>query len=182
MAKLVSKTYGEALFELAHEENRASEMLEEIQSVREILKSNPEFGRMMLHPGIPKQDKLKIVDEVFKGRCSDEITGFIRIIVDKERFKDIDSIFLYFIDKEKESQGIGVAYVSTPKPLDLEGKSRVRDKLLETTDYETLEMHYDVDPGLIGGMVIRIGDRVVDSSIKSRLNDLTKELLELQLG
>jgi F-type H+-transporting ATPase subunit delta len=43
-------------------------------------------------------------------------------------------------------------------------------------------MNYEVDPGLIGGMMIRIGDRVVDSSIKSRLNDLTKELLELQLG
>lgn len=182
MAKLVSKTYGEALFELAHEENRASEMLEEIQSVQEILKSNPEFCRMMLHPGIAKQEKLKIVDEVFKGRASDEITGFIRIIVEKERFKDISSIFLYFIDKEKESQGIGVAYVKTPKPLDLEGKCKVRDKLLETTDYKTLEMNYEVDPGLIGGMKIRIGDRVVDSSIKSRLNDLTKELLELQLG
>ena len=182
MAKLVSKTYGEALFELAHEEDKASEMLEEIQSVREILDSNPEFKKLMLHPGVAKQDKLKVVDDVFKGRTSDEITGFIRIIVEKERFKEIDAIFDYFIDKEKEFRGIGVAYVVTPKALDLEGKSKVRDKLLETTDYNTLEMHYDVDPSLIGGMVIRIGDRVVDSSIKSRLNDLTKELLELQLG
>ena len=182
MAKLVSKTYGEALFEPAHEENKASEMLEEIQSVREILGSNPEFRKMMLHPGIAKQDKLKIVDEVFSGRTSEEITGFLRIVVDKERFADLDSIFQYFIDKEKAAQGIGVAYVNTPKPLDLEGRSKVRDKLLETTDFNTLEMHYDVEPDLIGGMVIRIGDRVIDSSIKSRLNDLTKELLELQLG
>ncbi|MCR4617816.1 MAG: ATP synthase F1 subunit delta [Lachnospiraceae bacterium] len=182
MAKLVSKTYGEALFELAHEEDKASEMLEEIQSVREILESNPEFTKLMLHPGVAKQDKLKMVDEIFKGRVSDEIAGFIRVVVDKERFRDIDSIFTYFIDKEKEFRGIGVAYVTTPKALDLEGKSMVKNKLLETTDYNTLEMHYEVDPTLIGGMVIRIGDRVVDSSIKSRLNDLTKELLELQLG
>ena len=182
MAKLVSKTYGEALFELAHEENKASEMLEEIQSVREILKSNPEFVKLMLHPGIAKQDKLKTVEEVFKGRTSEEITGFIRVVVDKERFGDIDAIFQYFIDKEKESAGIGVAYVVTPKTLDLEGQSKVKNKLLETTDYKTIEMNYAVDPSLIGGMVIRIGDRVVDSSIKSRLNDLTKDLLELQLG
>ncbi len=182
MAKLVSKTYGEALFELAHEEDKASMMLEEIQSVRQILESNPEFRKLMLHPGIPKQEKLELVDEVFKGRTSDEITGFLRIVVDKERFGDLESIFQYFIDKEKEFQGIGVAYVSTPKPLDLEGKSMVKNKLLETTDFKTIEMHYDVKPDLIGGMVIRIGDRVVDSSIKSRLNDLTKELLELQLG
>ncbi len=182
MAKLVSTTYGEALFELACEENRASEMLEEIQSVREILGANPEFKKLMLHPGIPKQEKLKIVDEVFKGRISDELTGFIRVITDKERFGEIDKVFQFFIDREKESRGVGVVYVKTPKPLDLEGRSMVRDKILETTDFKTLEMHYDIDTSLIGGMVIRIGDRVVDSSIKSRLNDLTKELLELQLG
>ena len=80
MAKLVSKTYGEALFELAHEEDRASEMLEEIQSVQEILKSNPEFCNMMLHPGIAKQEKLKIVDEVL-GDSSDEYFKQIAINV-----------------------------------------------------------------------------------------------------
>ena len=182
MAKLISKTYGEALLELATEENRAAELLEEIQSVQDILKANPQFGQLMLHPGIAKQDKLQLVDEVFKGKISDEVTGLIRIIVDNERFKEIDSVFQYFIDKEKESQGIGVAYVTTPMELGEKAKAEVLAKLLETTDFKTMEMHYVVDESLIGGMIIRIGDRVVDSSIRSRLNDLTKELLKIQLG
>lgn len=182
MAKLVSKTYGEALLELVHEEEKASEMLEEIQSVRDILKSNPEFMELMLHPGIAKQEKLQIVENVFKGKISDELAGFLRIVVEKERFKELDSIFQYFIDKEKESQGIGVAYVTTPTELGEEAKAEVLTKLLETTDFKTMEMHYAVDESLIGGMTIRIGDRVVDSSIRSRLNDLTKELLKIQLG
>ena len=59
MAKLVSKTYGEALVELANEEGIASSMLEEIQSVRDIINGNPEFTKLMLHPGIAKQEKLQ---------------------------------------------------------------------------------------------------------------------------
>lgn len=182
MAKLVSKTYGEALIELAVEEDAESSMLEEIQSVREIINNNPDFTKLMLHPGIAKQEKLRIVDEVFKGRVSDNLTGFIHIIVENERFKDIDSVFQYFIDKEKASQGIGVAYVTTPMELDDKTRNEVVAKLLETAGFKTLEMHYDIDASLIGGMIIRIGDRVIDSSIRNRLNDLTKDLLKIQLG
>ena len=54
-------------------------------------------------------------------------------------------------------------------------------RLLDTTDYKKMEMHYNVDESLIGGMVVRIGDRVVDSSIKTKLNELQKELLKVQL-
>lgn len=182
MAKIVSKTYGEALFELATEESRANEMLEEIQAVRKILNENPQFGELMLHPGIAKQEKLKMVDNIFKGRVSDDLTGFLNIIVENERFKELDSVFEYFIDKAKESQGIGVAHVATPKPLSDKEKADVEAKLLETTDYIKMEMNYSIDESLIGGMVIRVGDRVVDSSIRTKLDGLTKELLKIQLG
>lgn len=182
MAKLVSQTYGEALVELAYEEDIASSMLEEIQSVREIIKDNPEFVKLMLHPGIAKQEKLQVVDKVFKDKVSDQLTGLIRIIVENERFKDIDSVFQYYIDKVKESQGIGVVYVTTPLELDDKEKSNIVARLLETTDYKSLEMNYAIDKSLIGGMIVQIGDRYVDSSIRNRLDDLTKELLQIQLG
>jgi F-type H+-transporting ATPase subunit delta len=60
-------------------------------------------------------------------------------------------------------------------------KKAVEKKLLATTKYVQFEMHYDVDADLIGGMVIRIGDRVVDSSIKAKLYNLTRELSQIQL-
>ena len=62
-----------------------------------------------------------------------------------------------------------------------EQKAAVEKRLLETTKYVQFEMHYDVDAELIGGMVIRIKDRVVDSSIKTKLYDLTRELSKIQL-
>ena len=60
-------------------------------------------------------------------------------------------------------------------------KSAVEKRLLETTRYESFEMNYSVDESLIGGMVIRIGDRVVDSSIKTKLYELSKQLRSIQI-
>ena len=60
-------------------------------------------------------------------------------------------------------------------------KQEVQRKLLETTSYKSLDIEYSVDSSLIGGMVIRIGDRVVDSSIKSKLDKLSHELSRIQL-
>lgn len=177
MAKLVSKTYGEALFELAMEENKAQDLLEEIQAVQKLLLENPDFDKLLKHPGIPKQEKQQVMEKVFKGRVSEELTGFLEIVINKERYGDLQAIFTYFIDKVKEVQKIGTAYVTTAVALTEEQKQSVCARLLETSAYETMEMHYSVDEALIGGMVIRINDRVVDSSIRTKLSNLTKQLL-----
>ena len=181
MAKLVSKTYGEALFTIAVEEGKELEFLKEIESIREILADNPEFDNMMLHPAIAKQEKLQIIGQVFDGRISKEVTGFLKVIVQKERYGNLREIFTYFTDKIKEVQKIGIAYVTTAVELNDEQKRQVQERLLATTDYRSMEMHYQVDTQIIGGMIIRIGNRVVDSSIRTRLDDLTRQLLQIQL-
>ena len=184
MAKLVSKTYGEALFEVAMEKgaDKAAELMEEITGVEEILAQNPQFDELMKHPGIPKQEKLQVAETVFKGRVSDELEGFLEVVISKERYGDLPAIFAYFIDKVKEQQKIGIAYVTTAVELTAAQKAATEAKLLETGGYRKMEMHYGVDAALIGGMVIRIGDRVVDSSIRTKLDGLTKQLLQIQLG
>lgn len=184
MAKLVSKTYGEALYEAAMEsgEDKAAELMEEIRCVNELLAQNPQFDELMNHPGIPKQDKLRVVEEVFQGRVSDELAGFLKIVVSKERYKDLPDIFAYFTDRVKALQKIGVAYVTTAVKLGEGQKKALEAKLLQTSGYKKVELHYDVDSTIIGGMIIRINDRVVDSSIRTKLNDLTKQLLQIQLG
>lgn len=182
MAKLVSKVYGEALFETAMEEDKADVFLEEIGVVRACLAQNPDFEKMMKHPGIPKQDKIAAMHAVFDGRVSGELTAFLEIILDKERYGALNAVFDYFTEKVKEEKKIGVAHVTTAVELSGPQKEQIRGRLLETTPYLTMEIHYDVDRELIGGMVIRIKDRVVDSSIRTKLEDLTRQLLKIQLG
>lgn len=181
MAKLVSATYGEALFELAVEEGREEEFLDEIVQLKTLLAENPDFGKLMNHPKILKENKLEVLREVFEGRISKELLGFLHLIVSKDRYGEIDHILDYFIDEVKKLKGIGIAYVTTATDLSEAKKKEVEEKLLATTAFQKMEMHYQVDEDLIGGMVIRIGDRVVDSSVKNKLFELQRELLKIQL-
>ena len=181
MAKLISKTYGDALFELAVEKDKVDVLLEEIGQLKEVLSENDEFGKLMNHPKIIKEEKIQVAKDVFEGRISEELLGFLTIIITKDRYKDIDAILDYFIAEVKRYKGIGVATVTTAVPLKEEQCKKIEQKLLDTTDYKEMEMHYQTDKSLIGGMVVRIGDRVVDSSVKTKLNELQKDLLKVQL-
>ena len=181
MAKLISKTYGEALFELAVEENKTGLFLEEVGNLLNVIEQNIEFGQFMNHPKIPKDEKLTVMENIFRDRMDKELLGFLVTIVEKDRYSEIEEILKYVIDSIKEYRNIGVAYVTTAIPLQENQKRDVENKLLSTTKYETLECHYKVDESLIGGMVIRMGDRVVDSSIRTKLESLERELLAIQL-
>ena len=181
MAKLISKTYGDALFELAVEKNKVDVLLEEIEQLQKVLSENDEFGRLMNHPKIIKEEKIQVAKDVFGGRVSEELLGFLTIIITKDRYKDIDAILDYFVAEVKRYKGIGIATVTTAVPLKEEQCKKIEQKLLDTTEYKKMEIHYQLDESLIGGMVVRIGDRVVDSSIKTKLNELQKDLLKVQL-
>lgn len=181
MAKLVSNTYGDALFELALENDQLDTMLEEVRAVSDILTENEDMSKLMNHPKIVKEEKIQIVEDIFAGKVSAELVGLMRMIVEKGHFAELKSVLDYFINRVKEHKNIGTAYVTTAMELSAEQKAATEQKLLETTKYVEFEMHYDVDADLIGGMVIRIGDRVADSSIRTKLNDLTRELTRIQL-
>ena len=176
MAKLVSKTYGDALFAVAKEEGRLDEFYEAAKVVANILREHVEFAKLMNHPEINKADKLKVVEETFSGNVPQEFVGLMSLMVEKNRANDLLAVFEYFSDLVKEEKKIGKADVTTAVELTQEQKEKVEKKLLETTKYETFEMGYHLDETLIGGMVIRVGDRVVDSSIKTKLYDLSRQL------
>ena len=181
MAKLVSKTYGDALFAVALEDNRMDEFFEAVKVVADLLRTNEEFGKLMNHPKITKEHKVKIVEETFGSRIPKEITGIMTLLVTKGRAEAILSVFDYFINLVKEEKKIGKASVTTAVSLTDAQKAKVEQKLLDTTKYESFEMNYSVDESLIGGMVIRIGDRVVDSSIKTKLYELSRDLRKVQI-
>ncbi len=181
MAKLISKTYGNALFELAVEEQKIDVFAEEIKEIMQILKAHTQLQQLMKHPKIVKEEKISILESIFKGNIQDELTGFLVLIIMKDRYSEIEQILNYFLEQVKALKKIGVCNVVTAIELQQEQKSKVEQKLLDTTDFLSMEMNYQVDQSIIGGMVIRIGDRVVDSSIATKIGEMQKELLKIQL-
>jgi len=182
MAKLVSKVYGDALFETAMENDKMDVLYEEACAMVSILREHPEFAGLLSSPQIVKEEKVAIVSQIFSGRVSEELMGGLTIIVEKDRQSETIPILEYFIQRVKDYKKIGIAYVDSAVALNAGQKTNLEQKLLTTTPYVSLEMNYRVDPELIGGLVIRIGDHVVDSSIKTRLYELKKDLLKIQLA
>lgn len=181
MAKLVSKVYGDALFEAARDMNGIDAALEEAVELQSIFKEHSDLIQLLNHPQIGKEEKLQMMKDIFSGKVSDVMMGFLATVVDKGRQHDIPAIFVYFIHMVKEYKNIGTAKVTSAVELSEIQKAQLKDRLLATTRYVEFEMNYTVDPSLIGGLVIRIGDRVVDSSIKTQLYELRKDLLNVQL-
>ena len=183
MAKLVSKVYGDALFETAMEKELVDTFYEETSALLPILQDNPELFSVLGNPQIVKEEKVTLLHQVFSGKIAEELMGFLSIIVEKDRQNEMISILEYFIQRVKEFIGdFLLEFLFLAVELGAEQKAALEKRLLETTGYVQFEMHYDVDMSLLGGMVIRIGDRVVDSSIKTRLYELKKELSALQLA
>ena len=181
MAKLISNTYGEALFELALEENKIDTIGEEVEVVQAAIRDNVDLIKLLTHPRLSDDEKVSVIKNIFEGNVSEELLNFMLLLSAKNRFGEIDKIFTYFLDKVRENKNIGVAQVTSAKALTEAQKEQIAKRLLEVTSYDKIDTRYEEDASLIGGIVIRIGDRVVDGSIRSQLDRTKKSLSSIQL-
>ena len=177
MAELIEKTYGQALFDLSLEEDRVSEYAEEMRIIKTAIAENPEFMVLLNHPQISREDKIEVIRNCLDGRASDSVTGFFVTVIQAGRQQFIQGMIEYFLDAVRKYQRIGVADVTSACALSDAQKAAVEKRLLETTDNVAVEINYQVDPEIIGGLIIRMGDKVADNSIRTKINTLTKALL-----
>lgn len=182
MAKLVSKTYGDALFELAVSEGNLESVTNEVHSLLRIFDENDDMVVLLSGDGVSKEDKWNFLTGVFSECASDTIMGLLKVVVDKGRSAELKNILEYYLKLTTEHNKIGVADITSAVPLSDEQKEKVVNRLLAVTDYADFNINYKVDEKLIGGIVIRIGDRVFDSSVKNSIEKMQRQLTKLQLS
>ena len=182
MAKLVSQVYAEALFGLGVENGLLDTLLEELNGMCEILGKNPQFVTLLGHPELDQKEKTAVFDRVFDGKISKELNGFCHLLLEKGRFGELFAIREDYERRCLAYHKIGVVYVTSAEELSDTQKENIRQKLLATTDFVSLQIHYQVDAALIGGLKIQIGDRVVDSSIQNRLKRMKDSLMRVSLS
>ena len=181
MAKVVSATYGQALFELAVSGNSLESTTAEVEVVKSSLLENNDLVKLLSHPKISTEEKIQVIENIFKNKISDTILGLIVTMVQKGRSSEIVDTLAYFLKEADEFMLIGTAHVTSAVELSSVQKDSIERKLIETTKYKKFKMNYVVDKGIIGGLFIKIGDRVVDSSVKTKLDKMSNELFEIQI-
>lgn len=182
MAKLVAKVYADALFELGLDNGMLDVVYDEAYAVKDIFLNNNSLRDILESPKLSTENKKELVKDIFSDRLSSQSYGFLMELIEKNRQKDLISILDHLVDKIKEYKKIGRAYITSAYELGDSEKSSIEEKLLATTDYKSFEFVYSVDESLIGGCTIRIKDRIIDSSIKTKLYNIKRDLSRLQIS
>lgn len=178
MAKLVANVYSNALFEVAIEENKIDQLYNELTQITDLFSEYPDFFELFKTPKISVEDKKKSIEEVFEGKISTEMLNFLKIVLDKRRSNAIFSIKSEFDKKVYAHKGIEKATAETAVPLDSEEMKRLENALGDMTG-KKIELKNVINPNVIGGLLLRVGDKVVDGSIRKRLSDMQDSLAQI---
>jgi len=177
MAELtIGMTYGNALFQAACELNKKELILEEATQVLEILEREPDLCAFVDTPVISIGEKKDTLKSIFENRISDELLNFLYVLVDKGRTKHFAraiKVYKELLDKQE-----GVSYgkifsVKTLSPDRLEKFEAETGKLLK----QNVKLENEIDANLIGGIKIFIDGKVIDASIRRRLEDLNNTII-----
>ncbi len=170
--------YAQAMFEVAVDKGDTGDIEKDLDGIKQLLSTNKKFRGILYHPSITKTDKKDIVDKVIVSQCSSRwIKNLLCVLIDKRRERILD----YLPDVYKGVAGrireIVPVKVQTVIPL-TEDKLVKMKKNLEKLTKKKVEIETEVNKDIIGGMIIRIENKIIDGSITNHLKNLKKSLLK----
>lgn len=173
MAELtVDNTYGIALYDAAKDLGKVDSMLEEAEAVLEIFKREKSFYSYLKHPAVSAADKKQTLKEVFSGRISQEMLNFLYVLEDKRRIGNYERIVRAYRKLKDEEEGKATGVVYSVVPLNEEQMEKLQGQtsaLLRTN----VVLRNEIDKNLIGGVKVLVDGKIIDASLKKRLEDLT---------
>lgn len=170
----VATRYAKSLISLAKERNELEAAFQDMEIIYKACKDSYDLRIFLKSPVINVDKKKKVLNSVFAGKIGALTTGFLNIIAGKGRENLLAEIASEFIHQYKVSKNITEALVISAYPLDESIREKIMSLIKETTTGE-VEIKEIVDSEIIGGLVVRIGDKQVDASIRKKLNALKKE-------
>ncbi len=181
MAKLIAKKYATALFELAASEGLVEKYEQQVKAIYTALQDETDFMAVLKDYKITLEEKVSLTEKVFSENTMYPIVGLLVLLIKKGRQDSLLEVLDTFLDMVKKSSGIVKAVVISTLPLKSEQLQRVKEKLEASTKCQ-IELETIIDKSIIAGLVIRVGDKVVDASIKGEMQTLKKQLSELRLA
>lgn len=172
------RQYSDALLGAAEKEGGVEAALADLEAIRdEVLEPNPEFAALLASSRVPAAEKDRILTELLEGRTSDLALRYARVLNRHGRLGLLGPIAVEARRLWDERHRRVPIRVRTASPLD-EGQTEELTKRLAAMTASTPVLEVSIDPSLIGGLVVQIGDRVYDASVKNRLEQVRKRLIE----
>ena len=164
----VAHVYANAMLDLAFEDGVHAEVLAELRGFAEILATEPNFADFLNTPGIQIQAKKDVISRVFGGQISDHTLHFLQIVIDKRRQGVLQAVIRAFVDGYHDRMGELVVHVESAVPLTGSHRNRL-EALLKQKHSKEIILEERVNPRILGGLVLKVGDRRIDGSLRTRL-------------
>ena len=178
MAKLVSRTYSEALFEVAVEEDILDKLAEELQFVIDTFNTYPDLFELYKSPQITVNERKEMVAQVFGDKISLNLKNFLKILIDKGRCGSFYGISDSFMDLKNKEKGIVHVVAETVTEMSDAQMHLLTEKLGKNIT-GTVLITNKINPDIMGGINLKIGDQVIDGSVKTKLEEIRDELAQI---
>jgi F-type H+-transporting ATPase subunit delta len=172
----VAKRYAKAVMEIAKSQNCVEVLIEDLANVVALIKSSNDLRLIIHSPIIRHSKKLIIFDEIFKGKLSELTYFFIRLLIIKGRSDLLKTIAHCFQDLYDVDNGIVNCKIISAKELDEDSKNKAL-KFVEDTTKMKVCSEFQIEPDVIGGIMIMIEDLVYDATIQNKLKELHHSLI-----
>ncbi len=172
----VSNIYAGALFEIGTEKGILSQIEDEFELIIELV-SDPDLMFFLDAPVISQEAKKSFVEKIFSGKLSDEIIGFLKVLIDNDRQSLINDIYSSLIELIDESNNRQRVKVKSSVKLEDNTLKLIKSTITEKLGKEII-VDEEVDEAIIGGVIIEIDDRVIDGSIANNLKNMRDRLLK----
>ena len=167
--------YAKSLIDLAIEKGQLEEVYADMQWLNAVTKSNKDFVNLLRSPIIKSDVKKKILEAVTNGHVSEMTAGFNRLLITKGRESNLPEITSAFIESYKEKKDIQTLKLTTALPVNDAIKAAIIEQVKKSAGFKNVELEESVDPGLIGGFVLQVGDKLIDASIAYDLRSIAKQ-------
>lgn len=164
-------TYGQAMYDLARDEGLAKDLLAQLTALDESLRSEPGFIQLLSSPNIPKEERVRILDDSFRGKLHPYVLNFLKVLTEKGYMKHFSGCCQMYRQQYNKDNGIVPVTAYTAVPLSDELRRKLTDKLSAVTG-KTIELECRVDPECLGGVRLDLGGVQVDGTVRRRLDEI----------
>ena len=171
-------SYSQALFELAKESNSTNNVEEQVSSILVLIRTSKDIKEFIKDPTKKIEDQLKIINAISdQFKFNELLKKFLGFVVSKRRFFYIEKILNDFLFICSNARGEVQAELSAAKNLNEIEINSIKDELSNTFG-SNIKLNHKYDPSLIGGLIIKVGSTMIDTSIKSKLQKIEKKMIE----
>ena len=180
LINILAQTYARAICQIAQERNMIDKVETQLKMVEEVITSNEDFKNLFYHPRVPVEAKKETVQTIFKDDVDQIVLNALLFLIDKRRETAFSAIIKEYVELANEIRNIVSVEVIVARALTKEQSKALRNKL-EKILCKKISMTMKIDESIIGGVIIRLGDKLIDGSVNRQLRSLKSILLSDKL-